>query len=156
MSGRLATEIRQTKPFSSREEEAFLNLGRTWETLLGRFAELLKQFQLTPTQYNMLRILRGAGADGLTCSEASARMITAEPDVTRLLDRLEARKLIFRERSKADRRIVLTRITQQGLDLLTTIQRPAEKLLRRNLGHLGQQKLADLIATLETLREPQP
>ena len=149
-------EIRQTKPFSSREEEAFLNLGRTWETLLGRFAELLKQFQLTPTQYNMLRILRGAGADGLTCSEASARMITAEPDVTRLLDRLEGRKLIFRERSKTDRRIVLTRITQQGLDLLTAIQQPAEKLLRRNLGCLGQQKLADLIATLETLREVQP
>jgi DNA-binding MarR family transcriptional regulator len=83
-------------------------------------------------------------------------MITAEPDVTRLLDRLEGRKLIVRERSKTDRRIVLTRITQQGLDLLTAIQQPAEKLLRRNLGHLGQQKLADLIATLESLREPQP
>ena len=89
---------------------------------------------------------------------AAGRHLGSTPmtDVTRLLDRLEGRKLIFRERSKTDRRIVLTRITQQGLDLLNTIQRPAEKLLRRNLGHLGQQKLADLIATLETLRELQP
>jgi DNA-binding MarR family transcriptional regulator len=83
-------------------------------------------------------------------------MITAEPDVTRLLDRLETRKLICRERSKTDRRIVVTRITQTGLDLLSEIQQPAEKLLRHNLGHLGQRRLADLIATLETLREVQP
>ncbi len=156
MSGKLAQEIRQGKPFASREEEAFLNLGRTWEVLLGRLAELLKRYQLTPTQYNMLRILRGAGRDGVTCSEAAERMITAEPDITRLLDRLEGRQLIQRERSRQDRRIVISRITESGLDLLREIEEPASELLRRNLGHVGQRRLVDLIETLEALREAEP
>ncbi len=156
VSGKLAREIRQSKPFASREEEAFLNLGRTWEFLLSRLADLLKQYQLTPTQYNMLRILRGAGRDGLTCSEASGRMITAEPDITRLLDRLERGQLIRRERSTQDRRIVVTRITETGLELLREIEKPVSELLQRKLGHLGQRKLAGLIETLEALREGQP
>jgi DNA-binding MarR family transcriptional regulator len=111
VSGKLAKEIKQSKPFRSREEEAFLNLARTHEVLAARVAELLKPYQLTPTQYNMLRILRGAGAEGLTCSQATERMLTADPDVTRLLDRMEAQELIRRERSKEDRRVVVTRIT---------------------------------------------
>jgi len=132
-----------------------LNLGRTWEVLLGRLTEVLKQYGLTSTQYNILRILRGAGSDGLTCSEASARMITADSDITRLYDRLEARHLIVRERSTRDRRIVVSRITQEGLDLLGEVEKPAFELLRRSLGHLGQRKLADLIEVLELLREDQ-
>lgn len=152
MSGKLAREIRQSKPFTSAEEEAFLNLGRTWELLQGHLAGLLKEYQLTPTQYNMLRILRGAGKDGLTCSEASGRMITAESDITRLFDRMESRQLIQRERSKEDRRTVITRITQQGVDLAREIDEPLARLLRRDLGHLGQRKLAALIETLEALR----
>ncbi len=132
-----------------------MNLGRTWEVLLGRLTEVLKQYGLTSTQYNILRILRGAGSDGLTCSEASARMITADSDITRLYDRLEARHLIVRERSTRDRRIVVSRITQEGLDLLGEVEKPAFELLRRSLGHLGQRKLADLIEVLELLREDQ-
>ena len=152
MSGKLAKEIRQTKPFALREEEAFLNLGRTWEFLQGRVADVLKPFELTPTQYNMLRILRGAGAEGVTCSQACERMITPEPDVTRLLDRLEARQLIRRERSRNDRRVVVTRITKEGLGLVDSIDQPLEQVLRRDLGHVGQRRLTELIGTLEELR----
>ena len=153
MSGKLAKEIKQTRPFSSVEEEAFLNLGRTFEHLQQRAAELFKQHQLTPTQYNMLRILRGAGSDGLTCSQATERMISPEPDITRLLDRMEARKLIQRERSRQDRRVVLTRITQEGLALVNELDQPIKALLKKHLGRVGQQRLKELIETLELLRE---
>ena len=153
MSGKLAKEIRQTKPFALREEEAFLNLGRTWEHLLGRVAGLLKEYGLTPTQYNMLRILRGAGEDGVTCSQATERMISPDPDVTRLLDRLEARKLIRRERSAGDRRVVVTRITLEGLDLVGQIDLPARALLRQMCARVGERKLTSLIEVLEDLRE---
>jgi DNA-binding MarR family transcriptional regulator len=151
VSGKLAREIRQTKPFASLEEEALLNLGRTWEVLMGRFSALLKPYQLTPTQYNMLRILRGAG-EGLTCTEASGRMITSEPDITRLLDRLEARQLIVRERSTSDRRIVVTRITQAGLDLLDSLKDAVERFHRESLGAAGEENLTRMIETLESLR----
>ncbi len=154
MSGKLAQEIRQTRPFRSQEEEAFLNLARTYDFLGQRLAELLKQYQLTPTQYNMLRILRGAGVDGLTCSQATERMLTADPDVTRLLDRMEAQGLIRRERSKEDRRVVITRITEQGLALIAQIDQPLDCLLSRSLGRLGKIRLGELIDTLEALREP--
>ena len=156
MSGKLAQEIRQTKPFTLREEEAFLNLGRTWEHLHSRIAELLKQFGLTSTQYNMLRILRGAGEEGLTCSQATERMISPDPDVTRLLDRMEARKLIRRERSTSDRRIVVTRITPEGLALVGKIDMPMRSALREMFASLGEKKLESLIGTLEVLREPEP
>lgn len=154
MSGKLAKEIRQTKPFRSREEEAFLNLARTNEFLAARMAEFLKPYQLTPTQYNMLRILRGAGGGGVTCSQATERMISADPDVTRLLDRMEAQDLIRRERSREDRRVVITRITESGLDLVNRIDEPLDGLLRRIVGRVGAPKLKELIDTLETLREP--
>jgi DNA-binding MarR family transcriptional regulator len=149
----LAKEIRQTKPFGSREEEAFLNLGRTWEFLQQQVSALLKQNQLTPTQYNMLRILRGAGADGVTCSEATERMLSPDPDITRLLDRMEAQKLIRRDRSKEDRRVVITRITELGLELTDQIDAPLQQLLKESVGRIGRQKLNELIDTLETLRE---
>jgi DNA-binding MarR family transcriptional regulator len=153
VSGKLAKEIGQTKPFALREEEAFLNLARTFEFLQQQVAELLKQFQLTPTQYNLLRILRGAGEEGVTCSQAAERMLTLDPDMTRLLDRMEARSLIQRERSRQDRRIVITRITQEGLSLAATIDEPLQTLFRRLFGRLGDRKLTALIATLEALRE---
>lgn len=156
MSGKLVKEIRQTKPFAHREEEAFLNLGRTFEHLQERVAGVLKPFQLTPTQYNVLRILRGAGADGLACSQISERMITPDPDMTRLLDRMAVRKLIARERSEQDRRVVITRITADGLDLVNGIDEPLRVVLRRDVGHIGQSRLAQLIEILEELREPVP
>lgn len=153
MSGKLATEIRQTKPFRSREEEAFLNLGRTWEFLQKRVADLIKEHQLTATQYNMLRILRGAGADGLTCSQATERMLTTDPDVTRLLDRMEAQGWIRRDRAKEDRRVVVTTITDSGIELVNRIDEPLHQLLQTYLGRVGKQRLKELIDTLEELRE---
>lgn len=156
MSGKLAKEIRQSKPFRSLEEEAFLNLGRTYEFLAQQLAELLKQYQLTPTQYNMLRILRGAGSDGVTCSQATERMLSPDPDITRLLDRMEAQELIRRERSKEDRRVVITRITARGLALVSRVDEPLDCLLGRMVGRAGESKLRELIDTLEALREPAP
>jgi len=153
VSGRLAAEIKQTKPFALLEEEAILNLGRTYEYLQQRLGDLLKDFQLTPTQYNMLRILRGAGSEGVTCSQACERMISPDPDITRLLDRMEARKLIARERSKQDRRVVITCITPEGLELVNQIDKPLTALLKKHLGRVGKDRLTNLIDTLETLRQ---
>ncbi len=153
MSGKLASEIRQSKPFASVEEEAFLNLGRTFQFLQEKAAALLKDYQLTPSQYNVLRILRGAGPEGLTCSQASERMLSPDPDMTRLLDRMEARQLIERERSREDRRVVITRITGAGLDLTAEIDRPLNELFNRLMGPVGKGRLKDLIDTLELLRE---
>ena len=150
----MAKEIRQMKPFASREEEAFLNLGRTYEFLQRRVAELLKSRDLTPTQYNMLRILRGAGTDGVTCSQATERMLSQDPDVTRLLDRMELRGLIRRERSKEDRRVVITRISDLGIELTNQLDDPLHLLLKQLLSRVSQQRLKELIDTLEALREP--
>jgi DNA-binding MarR family transcriptional regulator len=153
VSAKLAAEIHQNKPFALPEEEALLNLVRTHEFLAQKQTEFFKQFQLTPTQYNILRILRGAGKEGVTCSHASERMVTADPDITRLFDRLEARKLIERERSSQDRRVVISRISQEGLKLVNSIDKPLAELLKRLMGRIGRKKLAELIEILESLRE---
>jgi DNA-binding MarR family transcriptional regulator len=153
VGSKLAVEIRQNKRFALLEEEALLNLLRTHEFIQRRQTEFFKRFQLTPTQYNILRILRGAGGDGVSCSEAAERMVTADPDITRLLDRLEARKLIVRERRREDRRVVVSRITGQGLELLKTIDKPLADFLKRRMGRIGEKDLNRLIAVLESLRE---
>jgi len=153
VGGKLAKEIRQTKPFRSLEEEAFLNLGRTWEFLQKRAADLIKQYDLTSTQYNMLRILRGAGADGVTCSQATERMLSPDPDITRLLDRMETQGLVRRDRAKEDRRVVITRITERGVELVNRLDEPLHQLLQQHLGRVGRKRLSDLIETLEALRE---
>lgn len=152
MSSKLAEEISQTKPFALLEEEAALNLVRTHEFLQQRQTDFFKQFQLTPTQYNILRILRGAGKAGVTCSQAAERMVAADPDITRLLDRLEARQLIERQRGSRDRRVVISRISAQGSALLKEIDRPLAEFHKRQLGHIGKQRLAQLIEILESIR----
>ncbi len=149
---KLAQEIRQTKPFASPAEEAILNVARTHEFLNQRLSEFLKQFQLTPTQYNMLRILRGAGADGVTCSQACERMITPDPDITRLLDRMEHQGWLQRERSTQDRRVVISRITERGLELANRIDAPLAQHLDQLLGHIDRGTFLDLIEILESLR----
>ena len=153
MAGRLAKEIRQSKPFALIEEEAVLNLGRTFEVLQQKLSEAFKPHQLTPTQYNVLRILRGAGPEGVTCSQAGERMVNHDPDMTRLLDRLEARKLVERKRSSQDRRIVITRITRTGMALVNSLDEPLKALLKQHVGHVGKEKLEQLIDTLEILRK---
>ena len=129
-----------------------LNLARTHEFVQQRMAEFFKQFQLTATQYNILRILRGAGKDGISYYEAAGRMVTADSDITRLLDRLEVRNLIARERSRQDRRVAMSRITAGGLDVLKTIDKPLAGFMKTLAGHAGQDRLRQLIEILESIR----
>ena len=149
----LQEEIRQRKPFGSAEEEAMLSIARTAAVLDHAAGEVLKQHGLTPTQYNALRILRGAGPKGLCCQEIAERMINRDPDVTRLVDRLEARKLVERARSEEDRRVVVTKITGEGLKILAAIDREAEDMPKQVIGHLGEKRLRILIGLLERARQ---
>jgi MarR family transcriptional regulator, organic hydroperoxide resistance regulator len=153
MSSGIQAEIKQRKPFSSLEEEAFVGLMRTADQLAWRGAEMLKQHGLSPTQYNALRILRGAGAQGLACSEIGERMINRDPDITRLLDRLERRGLVRRSREHKDRRVITTCIAPAGLEALKALDRPIEEFHRHLLGHLGEKRLQALIRLLEAARE---
>jgi DNA-binding MarR family transcriptional regulator len=153
MAGKLAREIKQTKPFGSLEEEALLNLHRTAAALDEAGREVLKPLGLSFTQYNALRILRGAGPDGLACQEMGDRMIRPDPDVTRLLDRLESRGLLQRSRSDVDRRVVTTRISKSGLQLLASLDGVVRDLNKSALGHLGERKLRLLIDLLEEARD---
>jgi DNA-binding MarR family transcriptional regulator len=152
--GRLSEEIKQARPFSSVEEEAILSVQRTASVLDQAVAEALKPYRLSSTQYNALRILRGAGAAGLACQEIAERMVTRDPDITRLVDRLEARKLIERTRSPRDRRVVVVRISEGGRSLLTSMDSAIEGLPRRVLGHLGKRRAKLLIDLLERARTP--
>ena len=152
MSG-LKLEIVQERPFSSVEEEALLNLMRTSDTLHRAFHRKIRKWGITSTQYNVLRILRGAQPRGLTCAAIGGRMITAEPDITRLLGRLKALKLIRQHRERNDRRVVWTQISGAGLDLLKSMDPLIEKLPQEMLGHISKPELAELIRLLELARE---
>jgi DNA-binding MarR family transcriptional regulator len=149
----IQAEIKQAKPFSSLEEDALLSLQRTADQLQWRIFKLLKPYGVSPTQYNALRILRGAKEQGRSCSEIAERMINRDPDITRLIDRLERRGLVQRAREKKDRRVVTARITPAGLELLKELDRPVEEFNRKMLGHLGEQKLKRLIKLLGVARE---
>jgi DNA-binding MarR family transcriptional regulator len=135
----------------SAEETLFLELLRTTEMLSRSLAEVLKQADLSPTQYNVLRILRGAGK-GLSCGEIGKRMITHDPDITRLLDRLEKRRLVARSRDNEDRRLVLTRITAEGMKLLGALDEPVQTAHHSLLGHLSREKQRQLTELLEVAR----
>jgi DNA-binding MarR family transcriptional regulator len=131
----------------SPEEAAFLDLLRTTDLLSRSLSKVLKATDLSQTQYNVLRILRGA-PNGLPCGEIGNRMITKDPDITRLLDRLEKRSLISRCREVKDRRMVLARITPEGLKLLADLDKPVQEAHRKQLGHLGRERLQHLAALL--------
>mgnify|MGYP001598066745 CR=1 FL=1 len=133
------------------EEVAFLELSRTADQLSRRLAHLLKGEELSSTQYNVLRILRGT-PEGLACGEIGSRMITRDPDITRLLDRLEKRGLIERWRETRDRRMVMGRITAEGLQLLERLDEPVRSAHRSQLGHLGRERLGELIELLRAAR----
>ncbi len=133
------------------EETAFLDLMRTTDILSRGLVKVLKSEGLSPTQYNVLRILRGA-PEGLPCGEIADRMITRDPDITRLLDRLEKRALISRCRETKDRRMVMARITPVGLKLLDRLDEPVETAHRKQLGHLGQERLRALKELLYAAR----
>lgn len=133
------------------EEIAFLELLHTTDILSRGLTAVLKTGDLSANQYNVLRILRGSNA-GLPCGEIARRMITRDPDITRMLDRLEKRGLISRGRETTDRRMVLARITQEGLKLLARLDEPVEAAHRRQLGHMGRKRLAMLIDLLGASR----
>jgi DNA-binding MarR family transcriptional regulator len=145
---RRSFESRQRRRLGCPEEATFLDLLRTTDMLSRGLVEVLHAEDVSSTQYNVLRILRGS-PDGLPCGEIASRMITRDPDITRLLDRLEKRGLISRYRETKDRRVVMARITPEGLKLLARLDQPVEEAHRRQLGHLGKgrlQALAELLA----------
>ena len=152
MSPSLQAELVQRKPFSGPEHEAVLSIARTAALLEHGMGEMLKEHGLTPTQYNALRILRGAGQEGLCRNEIRDRLVARVPDTTRLLDRLAEMGLVVRAREGEDRRFVRTRITRAGLELIAPLDALMTALHRRQLGHLGRAKLGKLIALLEDAR----
>jgi DNA-binding MarR family transcriptional regulator len=143
---------RKLRAVPSLEEAAFLDLLRTTDMLSRGLIHVLKAEELSATQYNVLRILRGA-PEGLPCGEIANRMITRDPDVTRLLDRLEKRNLIARCREAKDRRTVMTRITPEGLKLLARLDEPVQTGHRKLLGHLGPKRLQELMRLLQVARQ---
>ena len=150
----LKVEISQGRPFASLEEEALLNLMRTSDSLNRAFQLKIRGWTVTSTQYNVLRILRGAHPEGLTCSAIGNRMITAEPDITRLLGRLKALKLIEQRRDRNDRRVLWTYISAAGLKMLDEMEPLILKVPGELLGHMEEAQLSELIRLLEVARKP--
>jgi DNA-binding MarR family transcriptional regulator len=153
MARPLHEELKSAKPFDLLEEEAHLSIVRTAALYEHAVARVLKPYSLTPTQYNVLRILRGAGPGGLCRNEIGARLLRQVPDVTRLLDRMTEQKLIGRRRSDRDRRLVRTHITPKGLALLADLEAPVRTFHKRRLKRVGSLKLRRLVALLAELRD---
>jgi DNA-binding MarR family transcriptional regulator len=151
----LKSEIAQASPFASLEEEALLNLLRSSDVLHRAFHRRMRDWGVTSTQYNVLRILRGAQPRGLTCAAIGSRMITAEPDITRLLGRLKKLKLVKQQRDRCDRRVVWTQISETGLELLTAMDPVIDQVPRELLGHMSKAELTDLTRLLEMVRRNQ-
>jgi len=152
MSGKLQKELKKKRPFASAEQEAVLNLWRTSDQFQNRFGRLFRQYGLTPSQYNVLRILRGEGKP-LPCLEIAERMIQVVPAITGLLDRLEKQGLVRRERSNDDRRVIHVEITDEARKILSELDRPVLDLHRVLLGHLSRSELKELNRLLEKSRE---
>ena len=139
------------RPQASIEERIFITLLKVADALGQEAEQLTHTAELTGTQYNVLRILRGAGPEGLPCGGIGDRMITHDPDITRLLDRMEKRGLITRERQKDDRRVVKTRITPHGLGLLKPLDPPMRDLHKRQFRHMAGARLKTLCDLLEEI-----
>ncbi len=148
-------EVKSRAPhFDSLEQEAFLNLWRTYDRLHVIEEELFARFELTPQQYNALRLLRGQGEGKLATLALASRLVSRAPDITRLLDKLEERGLVERERPPDNRRVVLIGLTDRGRELLSTLDEQVRACHTRQLGHLGPQQLAQLVALLKAARAP--
>ena len=149
----LQDELKQTKPFRTLQQEAQLNMVRTANILSDAFEQMLKPHGITGTQYNVLRILRGAEPDGLCRNEVSQRLLNRMPDATRLLDRMEEAGLVTRERSTTDRRLVTTRITTKGREIVDSLDDSADEQHEKALGHMSEQQLRTLIKLLTIARK---
>lgn len=154
MPSTLQETLRQAKPFQSLEQEAQLNIARTHAVLSDAFEALLKPHGISGTQYNVLRVLRGAGTDGLCRNQVRDRLLTRMPDVTRLLDRLEESGLVTRVRSTTDRRLVTTQLTHTGRALVDSLDAPVAEEHQRRLAHLSAEQLRTLSELLTLVREP--
>lgn len=151
-STRLQRELKKRRPFEWPEQEAVLNILRTGDRLQNRFGRLFREYGLTPSQYNVLRILRGEGKP-LPCLEIGERMVQVVPAITGLIDRLEKQQLVLRERCAEDRRVVYVQLTDKARALLEQIDQPLEDLHRELLGHFTKAELRDLTRLLEKARE---
>ena len=152
MSPALQEELKQTKPFRTLRQEAQLNIVRTANQLSDAFEQMLKPHGITGTQYNVLRILRGAEPAGLCRNEVSQRLLNRMPDATRLLDRMEEAGLVTRERSLEDRRLVTTRITKKGRQIVDSLDDAADEQHEKALGHMSEQQLRTLVKLLTLAR----
>ena len=154
MSPDLKQELKQEKPFRSLHQEAELNLIRTANLLTDSFEQMLKPYGITGTQYNVLRILRGAEPGGLCRHEVSSRLLNRMPDATRLLDRMEDAGLVTRSRNTEDRRLVTTHLTKKGRQLVDSLDDVVETRHQSQLGHLSEKELRSLIELLTLARNP--
>jgi DNA-binding MarR family transcriptional regulator len=152
MSHRLQAELKQTKPFPRATAEALLGVLRTAAVLDHQISEALRPSRITSTQYNVLRILRGAGPKGLCGREIAERLVSKVPDVSRLLDRMEEVGLLSRERNTDDRRHVVARITERGQEVLNRASPALEGIERARFGHLDPGSLQRLIDALDEVR----
>jgi DNA-binding MarR family transcriptional regulator len=148
----LATALKQNRPFVSIEQEVYLSILRTASDLSHGVDLLFRPFDITPSQYNVLRILRGAGIEGLCRNEISERMVTATPDMSRLLDRMERAGWVTRERAEADRRQVSTYITKSGMELLETLERPIRDFVARIFNGAAIGDLKTILKVNEQIR----
>ena len=152
----LESELRQTRPFATRVEEGVVGLFRTAEVVRRALGAVVGERDITLQQYNVLRILRGAGSDGIPTLDIGDRMVEQAPGVTRLLDRLEAKGLVRRERCRTDRRQVLCWIEPAGARLLADLEAPMERAARERLARLTDQELESLITLMEAVRTDVP
>ncbi|QDT51751.1 HTH-type transcriptional regulator MgrA [Symmachiella dynata] len=151
MASKLQNEIKKRKPFDRLEEEATLNCLRTADYIQSRSGKLFRQFGLTSSQYNVLRILRGE-AKPLPSLEIASRMIQQVPAITGLIDRLEKAEHVKRHRCEQDRRVVYVEITDTGLDVLKKIDEPLVELQTQFFAHMPRKDLRELIRLLEQVR----
>ena len=149
---RLQDEVKKKQPFASREQEAALNLARTNDRITIQFERLFRDYGLTPSQYNILRILRGEGKP-LPILEIASRTVTVVPGITGLVDRLEKAEFVCRRRCTEDRRVIFVEITPKGTEVLSRLDRPVLDLHQKLMGHLSDKELKELIRLLEKVRE---
>lgn len=152
----IATAIRQSRPFSGVEHQLYLSIQRAAADLVQDTAALLRPHGVSVAQYNILRILRGAGEEGLACGEIADRLVTRDPDMTRLLDRMQRQGLVTRERASHDRRVVTASITAEGRHLLAQLDEPMAALHRRQFAHMDQPRLRELATLLDDVVTTSP
>jgi DNA-binding MarR family transcriptional regulator len=156
MGRRIREELKQTRPFASLEEEVAVEVHRTAQVLMRWLVEELKPSSITPSQYNVLRILRGSSPQPLSATEICSRMVTYDPDLTRLLDRLETAGMVRKERDAKDRRVVNVHITKLGRDTVESAMEAARARLHEELGGIGKARLEQLADLLERVRGNTP